>query len=231
MAWIPLNDCETRRMTVRATTRQATSARRVPQRIFLLSPADCGGQRARLIVNSNAAFDLAVRLRGDSGAPLGEVFSFLSGLYFRGKLAYARAFARPSANLDAVQVITAGDGLQSSEMRVTLSHLERYAATPVDPDEPRYRLPLARDLGELMRRLDDDSQVVLLGSLASSKYLDVLVEALGGRLHVPPQLIGLGDMSRGSLLLRCVAEGRELDYTSIADVDARKLPRRVRMRL
>ena len=218
-------------MTAGTNTTEAPAARRGTQRIFLLSPADCGGRRARLIVNPNAAFDLAVRLRSDAGAPLGEVFSFLSGLYFRGKLAYARAFARPSATHDSVRVITAGDGLQSAEMRVTRSHLERYAAIPVEPDEPRYRVPLTRDIGKLMRRLDEDSQVVLLGSLASSKYLDVLVEVLGKRLHLPPQLIGLGDMSRGSLLLRCAAEGRELDYVSIVDVDARKLPPRVRKRL
>lgn len=214
-------------MTARANTREASTARRGPQRVFLLSPADCGGKRARMIVNPNAAFDLAVRLRGESGAPLGEVFTFLSGLYFRGKLAYARAFARPSATL----VITAGDGLQSTETHVTLEHLARYAAIPIQADEPRYRVPLRRDVARLMRRLDDDSQVVLFGSLASSKYLDVLVEVLGKRLHLPPQLIGLGDMSRGSLLLRCAAEGRELDYVSIADVDVRKLPRRVRTRL
>ena len=66
-----------------------------PFRIFLLSPAHCGGKRAELLLNDRASFSLAVRLRSEAGATLGEAFSFLSGLYFRGKLAYADHFARP----------------------------------------------------------------------------------------------------------------------------------------
>ena len=69
--------------------------RRQPPRIFLLSPANCGGIRAKIVASPAATFDLATRLRSPAGAPLGEVFSFVSGLYFRGKLAYARRFARP----------------------------------------------------------------------------------------------------------------------------------------
>ena len=48
-------------------------------------------------MSDRATFDLAVRLRGPGGAALGEVFSFMSGLYFRGKLAYARTFPAPPA--------------------------------------------------------------------------------------------------------------------------------------
>ena len=63
--------------------------------LFLLSPANCGGKRARIVMSEKASFELALRLRSTEGAPIGDVFAFLSGLYFRGKLAYARAFARP----------------------------------------------------------------------------------------------------------------------------------------
>jgi hypothetical protein len=61
----------------------------MPNRIFLLSPASCSGRRAEILLRERAAFDLAVRLRSGTGVTLGEAFSFLSGLYFRGKLAYA----------------------------------------------------------------------------------------------------------------------------------------------
>ena len=42
-------------------------------RVFLLSPAHCGGQRARLVLRQAARFDLARRLRSWQGASLGEV--------------------------------------------------------------------------------------------------------------------------------------------------------------
>ncbi len=64
-------------------------------RIFLLSPANCNGVRAGWILRPEARSELAQRLRNPEGASLAEVFSFLSALYFRGKLAYARAFAHP----------------------------------------------------------------------------------------------------------------------------------------
>jgi len=62
-------------------------------RVFLLSPANCGGVRAKMVVSPSAQFALAQQLRAAGGAQLGDVFSFVSGLYFRGKLAYARRFA------------------------------------------------------------------------------------------------------------------------------------------
>jgi hypothetical protein len=64
------------------------------RRIFLLSPANASGVRARLVLGDSGRTELAQRLRNE-GAPLGEVFSFISGLYFRGKLTYARAYANP----------------------------------------------------------------------------------------------------------------------------------------
>src|ERR1700694_3757708 len=86
------------------------SKAREPHRIFLLSPANAGGVRAKMIMSENARFILARRLR-NGGLPLGELFTFISGLYFRGKLAYARTFASPPAGVSGIFVITAGRGV------------------------------------------------------------------------------------------------------------------------
>src|SRR5512143_3222303 len=85
-------------------------AAHTPARLFLLSPAHCNGERARQIRAPSAGGELARRLRLPGGAPLGDVFSFLSGLYFRGKVTYARAFA--GGGRRSVLVITPGDGLR-----------------------------------------------------------------------------------------------------------------------
>ena len=91
------------------------------RQIFLLSPASCGGKRAALLFNDRAEFDIARRVREGTGAPLGEVFSFLSGLYFRGKITYARAFqnAPPPAR--------AGDSDHYSNGRTLLARHSRHA--------------------------------------------------------------------------------------------------------
>jgi hypothetical protein len=182
-------------------------------RIFLLSPAHCGGQRARLALRDEARFDLARRLRSGEGAPLGEVFSFLSGLYFRGKLAYASAFARAIPGRAGVLVITPCEGLRPPDLRVGVSHLRRYAEVDIASDDPRYREPLLRDARALLASLEGlpTWDVVLLGSVASSKYVDLLTDVFGDRLLFPTEFVGRGDMSRGGLLLRSVSEGRELD--------------------
>ncbi|MFL5469559.1 MAG: hypothetical protein ACJ8AE_07200, partial [Gemmatimonadaceae bacterium] len=145
------------------------------RRIFLLSPASCGGKRAALLFNKRAEFTVAERVRSDEGAPLGEVFSFLSGLYFRGKLNYARAFENPPPRRAAgVHIITPTDGLCSPGMMVTLGDLERFANVPIDAEESRYRVPLERDANQLAERIGPKCQVVLLGSVATGKYVDVL---------------------------------------------------------
>lgn len=180
--------------------------------VFLLSPAHCGGKRAGFLLNPRADFPLAVKLRR-SGATLGEVFSFLSGLYFRGKLAYAGAFRARKA--DAL-VITPGRGLVAPERRVTLKDLVAIAEVGVSLEEPRYIAPLERDAATLASRLDADGRVVLLGSIATGKYVDVLERAFNGRLHFPSEFVGRGDMSRGGLMLRCVLERRELNYVPLA---------------
>jgi len=192
-------------------------------RFFLLSPAHCGGERAQLVLRERAEFDLAKRLRTREGAPLGEVFSFLSGLYFRGKLAYSRCFARPVAGLGGIMVITPCQGLQSPDVRVGRAHLRRYARVDIDPADARYRRPLLRDARALADRLEEVPawEVVLLGSVASEKYVEPLTQVFGERLLFPPDFVGRGDMSRGGLLLRCVTEGRELGYAPLLNASRR----------
>lgn len=184
--------------------------------IFLLSPAHCGGKRAQLVLNPDASFELAVRLRGP-GAPLGEVFSFLSGLYFRGKLAYAEHFGRALWGAGAAALVIApGYGLVPARQVVTLSDLRAIALVGVTPADARFRDPLARDATALALLLEPGARVVLLGSIATGKYVDVLEEVLDGRLRFPQEFVGRGDMSRGGLLLRCVREEKELEYVSLA---------------
>jgi hypothetical protein len=177
-------------------------------RVFLLSPAHCGGERARLLLSERARFDLACRLRAE-GAPLGEVFSFLSGLYFRGKLAYARAFGVPL-------VITANAGLRPADDRVTLPALRAAARVDIHAGNPRYRRPLLASARAVAETLGPDGAVTLLGSIASDKYVDALLDAFGARLTFPAAFVGRGDMSRGGLLLRCVRAGAELEYVPVA---------------
>ncbi|PYN02200.1 MAG: hypothetical protein DME08_00250 [Candidatus Rokuibacteriota bacterium] len=146
-----------------------------------------------MILRPSAASLLARRLREPLGAPLGEVYTFLSGLYFRGKLAYARAFA------------------------------------------DRFRRPLLADARTLAAGLGADDEVILLGSIASPKYVDVLSGVFGPRLKFPAAFVGRGDMSRGGLLLRCVTARTALDYVPVAGATRRgarppklpPLPRRV----
>ena len=197
-------------------------------RIFLLSPAHCGGQRAQLVMSERASFDLAQRVRVGAGAPLGEVFSFLSGLYFRGKLTYARAFARPSDGRAGVFVITPTDGLRPADEPVDVARLKRFATVDIEGDDPRYREPLDRDARRLARRIGASGEVVLLGSIATSKYIDPLLAVLGERLRFPADFVGRGDMSRGGLLLRCARAGTELDYVGVGDV-VRRGPRPPRL--
>jgi hypothetical protein len=147
-------------------------------RIFLLSPAHCGGRRARLLLSEHARFDLARRLRSPEGAPLGELFAFLSGLYFRGKLAYAQRFARPPAGCPGALVITPTEGLRPVDDPVSLGLLQAFAGVAIDAAEARYREPLRRDTRWLAGAAGR-AEVVLLGSLATRKYLDALLEAFG----------------------------------------------------
>jgi hypothetical protein len=184
-----------------------------PRRIFLLSPAHCGGKRAAILLNERATFPLAQRLRS-SGLSLGEAFSFLSGLYFRGKLTYASHFARPPAGVAGVQVITTDRGLLDANTAVGAHDLRQFGTVDISAELSEYRAPLQRDLSPL--QAIPDLEIVLLGSVATGKYVDVLLEAMGERLLYPVEFVGRGDMSRGGLLLRAVDEDSELSYAPVA---------------
>lgn len=183
------------------------------RRIFLLSPAHCGGRRAAILLNERAAFPLAQRLHS-VGLSLGEAFSFLSGLYFRGKLTYAARFARPPEGRSGVQVITTDRGLLSADAAVGPRELREFGSVDIRADAPQYRGPLERDLSSLGKV--QELEVVLLGSVATGKYVDVLLEILGERLLFPVEFVGRGDMSRGALLLRAAEDGKELTYGPVA---------------
>jgi hypothetical protein len=185
-----------------------------PHIIFLLSPAS-SGIRARILFSPHARFELAQRLN-HSGATLGEVYSFISGLYFRGKLAYAERFKNPPPGIAGVHVITAAAGLLLPQALMTLPLLRTISATRVDPANPDYRRPLDRDALRLRALLEPDTQVVLLGSIANPKYVLPLLEVFGERLFFPKEFVGRGDMSRGSLLLRCCSQGSPLEYAPVA---------------
>lgn len=185
-------------------------------RIFLLSPAYCGGLRARLFLNPRAGFELAHRVQSPEGAPIGDVFSFLSGLYFRGKMAYAREFAAPPSGVPGILVITPNEGLRSPDEPVTVARLKRFARGDIDEKKRSYRQPLLRDARLIAEAAGESCEVVLLGSVASGKYVDVLTKVFGDRLLFPISFVGRGDMSRGGLMLRCSRGGVELEYVPVA---------------
>jgi len=190
------------------------------QRVFLLSPANCNGIRAKQAMSPRAQFALAVALRSEDGAPLGDLFSFVSGLYFRGKLTYARRFAQPPDPLNpivgsGIHVITPTAGLRSPDTLITQSAVRGFARVDVDVENVRYRRPLETSARALLAEIGPDCDVVLLGSVASPKYVTVLGTIFGERLKFPVAFVGRGDMSRGGLLLRHARDGVELDYVPV----------------
>jgi hypothetical protein len=185
-------------------------------RTFLLSPAYVGGKRAKMIMSERAQFDLARRLRSENQPTLGEVFAFLSGLYFRGKLAYANVFAQPPPRTPGVLVITPTRGLVPAVATIGIDDLHEFGSVDIAEADPRYRDPLERDAKKLAKKLTANCQVVLLGSVATGKYVDILLAHLGPRLRFPSDFVGRGDMSRGGLLLRCAVDRNELTYIPVA---------------
>lgn len=202
--------------------------------MFLLSPAQCGSERARLLTAKSARFELAQQLAKPEGASLGEVFAFLSSLYFRGKLAYAQEFARPPAGLDGVLVITPGAGIMPARTRIGVKQMQAFADVDIHHANERYVTPLVRDVSRVAALSTPDTRFVLLGSIASAKYLTPLLDVLRNQLYFPADFVGRGDMSRGGLLLRCAKERRELEYVPVAGATLHgkrpprleKLPRR-----
>lgn len=190
------------------------NSRTVSHRIFLLSPANTSGPRAKAMLEQSMRSELAVRIRRE-GAPLGEIFSFISGLYFRGKLAYARAFAAPPDRVPGISVITASGGLVSPDRIFDIEGLREISSAGIDPCDARYRMPLLRDAEGIYARLSSNCEVVLLGSIATPKYVEPLLSVFGDRLLFPVEFVGRGDMSRGGLMLRCRRAGVQLNYVPI----------------
>ncbi|GAC1699324.1 MAG: hypothetical protein NVS9B3_16380 [Gemmatimonadaceae bacterium] len=183
-------------------------------KVFLLSPARCDGERAKLLAAPAATFPLARQLRAE-GVEIGTLFSFLSALYFRGKLTYARAFARGTRRIPPTLVITTDRGLVAPETVVGSGDVERFSRVDIATADDRYVAPLRRDAEALAAALSVSATVVLLGSIATSKYTTTLLDVFGRRLLFPTDFVGRGDMSRGGLLLRHAREGRELEYTPV----------------
>jgi hypothetical protein len=185
-------------------------------RIFLLSPANVAGKRARVLLNPEADFELARRLHVGGKITLGEAFSFMSGLYFRGKLAYARAFAHPPAGLSGAYVITTNQGLAPVETEVSADELNSFSKDLIDAQNRSYSDPLVRTALALCAATSRDCPIVLLGSVASGKYTQHLVPIFGELLQFPFEFVGRGDMSRGALLLRSAAANRMLEHVPVA---------------
>lgn len=183
-------------------------------RVFLLSPASVKGERAALLFRADADFDLALRLRRGE-ASLGETFAFISGLYFRGKLTYAQAFASPPEGIPGVFVITAGLGLVPPETPIALGNVRQIASVPIDASDSRYREPLERGCRTLHELCGPDCDFILLGSVATVKYLEPMFAIFGEHLLFPEEFVGRGDMSRGGLMLRCARAGQELAYVPL----------------
>ena len=152
----------------------------------------------------------------------------MSSLYFRGKRNYAGRFARPPSGWPGALVITALWGLVPVDRRVDAADLRASSVAPLDPVHASYRLPLLRDTEQLGAALGAEGRAVLLGSLATDRYLGPLLEVLGDRLCVPAAFVGRGDMSRGGLMLRCAAAGQELTYVR-ASASKRHGPRPPRL--
>jgi hypothetical protein len=188
--------------------------------VFLLSPATPDGVRAEQLTSPRAGFEAARRYRSPEGVAIEEAFTFMSSLYFRGKITYARHFATPPPELapgsgeDGILVIAPGFGLVPPSWPLTQERMRKLRRTPVDLKNRSYCKPL-RQHAEQLRELAPASRVVLLGSVATGKYVDLLLPVFGQRLLFPRDFAGAGDMKRGGMLLRAVREDRELEYVSL----------------
>lgn len=183
-------------------------------RVFLLSPARIGGRRSELLFGESASFEAAVRLRQGT-ATLGEVYAFISGLYFRGKVAYAEAFANAPAGIPGAVVIVPGFGLVRLDAVLDRQRLQSIGSVPIEEGNEAYRVPLLRDAALLHTYTGPDCRYVLLGSVATDKYTRPLLSVFGDRLVFPADFVGRGDMSRGGLMLRCARTGDELSYIAV----------------
>lgn len=187
------------------------------------------GLRAKQLTSPRAKFAAAMQYRTDEGVEVADAFAFMSALYFRGKIGYARQFAVPSPLIGGtgIFVITSGYGLVPPDWRLTEERMKRMRRIDIDADARNYTKPLREHAQLIARSLDqegdDRAEVVLLGSVATGKYVDVLLPILGNRLRFPSAFAGLGDMARGGLMLRAARTGNELEYVTL-DANRKRPP-------
>lgn len=186
-------------------------------KIFLLSPASTSGIRAGQLTSPSADFRTARLYRSPEGVPIEEAFSFMSSLYFRGKITYARHFAAPPDAFpgEGILVIAPGFGLVPPAWPLTVERMQTLQRTPVDLKSRSYLAPMTAHARQLADNLPPSARVVLLGSIATGKYVDVLLPVFGDRLVFPRCFVGAGDMKRGGLMLRAVREEQELEYSTL----------------
>jgi len=196
------------------------------KRVFLLSPARLGGPRSAMLLREEAEFNLAVRLRGGT-ATIAEIYAFISGLYFRGKIAYADVFGGAPQGIPATLVIVPGRGLVPLGTIFNRDDLRATASISVEANNEEYSSPLLRDALLLNQQAGPSCRYVLLGSIATPKYTNPLLEVFGERLLFPNEFVGRGDMSRGGLMLRCAEAAQELSYVALqgAVVRGRRPPK------
>jgi hypothetical protein len=112
-------------------------------------------------------------------------------------------------------VISAGDGLCPLHERVTLGRLRAWADVDIDGGNAAFTEPLVEHAAALERAYGATARFVLLGSVATDKYVRPLTRVFGDHLLFPPDFVGKGDMSRGSMLLRAARTGQELAYVPV----------------
>ncbi len=113
-------------------------------------------------------------------------------------------------------MLSAGEGLRFLHERITLQRLQAWAQVAIDEGNPRFTEPLLAHAAALEQALGDRARFVLLGSVATDKYVRPLGQVFGERLLFPREFVGRGDMSRGSLMLRAARAGVELEYAPVA---------------
>src|SRR3954470_16973395 len=109
----------------------------------------------------------------------------------------------------------AESGLLIPSVRITLDELADLAKTDIGASAEEFRNPLQRDAKALAQALGTRGEPVLLGSIATPKYVDVLLSAFPQELLFPTEFVGRGDMSRGGLMLRALDAHRELAYVAV----------------
>ena len=95
-----------------------------------------------MLWSARARFELAQKLQRGEKVPLGEVFSFLSGLYFRGKLAYVHV--RQLKDMDLIS----DERIGRTRMLRTTTTFADYFNLNHDPSLMKKELKKVLQLGE-----------------------------------------------------------------------------------